>query len=259
MTASTLPALLYALLADDPARPLLTFYDDATGERVELSVRSFENWVAKTANLLHDELDADPGDHVALWLPTHWQSAVWACAAAACGVAVSHDPDVDTPVDVVVCGPCTLTAAAGLGAREVVALSLRPMGQGFETDLPPGVTDYAGTVLAQGDEFVPVAAPDPQAPFALSRAGSHSQQDLLARAREHAEKLGLQAHARLLTDANPAAPSGLAGGLLAAMVTAGSVVLNRNPDQAAVDTRVRQEQVTAQYWTTGEARRPGAG
>src|SRR5579859_6537412 len=43
--------LLRSLLEADPARPLITFYDDATGERVELSVKTFDNWVAKTANL----------------------------------------------------------------------------------------------------------------------------------------------------------------------------------------------------------------
>jgi uncharacterized protein (TIGR03089 family) len=253
MTATTLPALLAALLAADPARPLVTFYDDATGERVELSVRSFDNWVAKTANLLRDELDADTGDHVALWLPTHWQAAVWVWAAAACGVTVSHDPDVETAADVVVCGPDTLPAAAGGGAREVVALSLRPMGQGFATELPPGTTDYATTVLAQGDAFVPADAPDAQAPFVLTRDGAVTQQDLLDRARERAEALGLRRRGRLLTDANPAVASGLAGGVLAAMVTDGSVVLNRHPDPAAVDGRVRQEQVTGQWWTAATA------
>ena len=41
--------LLRSALAADPGRPLVTFYDDATGERVELSVATFANWVAKTA------------------------------------------------------------------------------------------------------------------------------------------------------------------------------------------------------------------
>ncbi|NDU76176.1 TIGR03089 family protein, partial [Actinomadura sp. DSM 109109] len=42
--------------AGDPSRPLVTFYDDAAGERVELSARTFDNWVAKTANFLVDGL-----------------------------------------------------------------------------------------------------------------------------------------------------------------------------------------------------------
>jgi non-ribosomal peptide synthetase component E (peptide arylation enzyme) len=43
----------------------------------------------------------------------------------------------------------------------------------------------------------------------------------------------------------------LCGGLLAAMVTGGSLVLNRHPDPAAVDGRVTQEQVTSQWWVDG--------
>ncbi|HEX2176982.1 MAG TPA: TIGR03089 family protein [Nocardioidaceae bacterium] len=248
MTATTLPALLNSLLDSDPARPLVTFYDDATGERIELSVKSFENWVAKTANLLQDELSADPGEHVALWLPAHWQSAVWMFAAAACGVVVSHDPGTETPVDIVVCGPDSLVAATESGARERVALSLRPMGHAFDEALPEGTTDYAGTVLAQDDSFLPIGTPDGDAPFALAPAGSRSQRELLEEGRGGAESLGLPPAGRLLTDANPADPAQFTKGVLAALVSGGSVVLNRHPDPAAVDGRVTQEQVTVQWW-----------
>ena len=31
----------------DAGRLLVTYYDDATGERVELSVATFDNWVAR--------------------------------------------------------------------------------------------------------------------------------------------------------------------------------------------------------------------
>src|SRR5262249_10238292 len=72
----------------DPVRPLVTFYDDATGERIELSATTFGNWVAKTANLLVDELDAEPGDRIALDLPPHWQTAVWLFAAWSAGLHV---------------------------------------------------------------------------------------------------------------------------------------------------------------------------
>jgi uncharacterized protein (TIGR03089 family) len=251
MTASTLPDLLTSLLRNDPARPLVTFYDDDSGDRVELSVKTFENWVAKTANLLQGELSADPGEHVALWLPTHWQTAVWVCAAAACGVTISADPRVRAPVDVAVCGPDSLAAATGSGARDVVALSLRPMGRGFDDGLPDGATDYAREVLAQGDSFLPLAAPDGEAEFLLSAEGPLSQRELLERARARSGDLGLDPAGRLLTDANPAQEAGLVGGLLAVMVTGGSVVLTRHADPAAVDGRVTQERVTAQWWCDG--------
>ncbi|HZB48967.1 MAG TPA: TIGR03089 family protein, partial [Mycobacteriales bacterium] len=64
-------ALLAAALAGDRAGPLLTFYDDATGERTELSTTTVANWVAKTANLLRDDVGAAPGDRVAVLLPAH--------------------------------------------------------------------------------------------------------------------------------------------------------------------------------------------
>jgi len=248
MTAPTLPGLLRSLFDADPARPLVTFYDDATGERVELSVKSFENWVAKTANLLQDELSTDPGEHVALWLPAHWQSAVLVCAAAACGLVVSNDPAMQTPVDLVVCGPDSMSAALDAGARDVVGVSLRPMGQGFGSELPDGVTDYAASVLAQGDVFVPVGVPDGDTPFLLTADGTRSQRELLETARKRAEELGLGDGGRLLTDASPADTAGLTGGLLAAMVTGGSVVLNRNADPAATERRAAQEQVTSTWW-----------
>ena len=79
-------ALLAAALLRDPAGPLLTYYDDATGERTELSATSLANWVAKTANLLRDDLGTAPGDRVAVLLPAHWQAAAillgaWTAAA----------------------------------------------------------------------------------------------------------------------------------------------------------------------------------
>ncbi|MFN4091190.1 MAG: TIGR03089 family protein, partial [Alphaproteobacteria bacterium] len=53
---TTFAATLADRLAHDPGQPLITFYDEATGERVELSVTTYANWVAKTASLLVEEL-----------------------------------------------------------------------------------------------------------------------------------------------------------------------------------------------------------
>ena len=49
----------------------MTFYDDATGERVELSVATYANWVAKTSSLLVEELDLERGMRLLLDLPAH--------------------------------------------------------------------------------------------------------------------------------------------------------------------------------------------
>lgn len=121
--------LLRAALGEDPARPLITFYDDRSGERVELSVKTFDNWVAKTANLLQDELNAAPEDRAALLLPAHWQSAVWLLACWSVGVTAvpAGDP---AEAQLVVSGPDGLAAAEACGG-ERVALALRPLGGRF--------------------------------------------------------------------------------------------------------------------------------
>ena len=58
-------ALLDPLLAADPVGPRITFYDNATGERIELSAVTLANWAAKTANLLRDEYGAGSRGSVA--------------------------------------------------------------------------------------------------------------------------------------------------------------------------------------------------
>ncbi len=181
--------LLRRRLADDPSGPLVTFYDDARGERVELSARTFENWVAKTANLLVDGLAAEPGTRAVLVLPPHWQTAVWLTACWTAGVlAEPLDPEAfrargagngggagdrdgaggaaepaagDEPY-ILVAAQEVLEEVLGDeelagGAEEVVGLSLHALG-GPLADCPPGVVDYAVEVRAHGDRFVP----DPQ-------------------------------------------------------------------------------------------------
>ena len=63
------------MLRADPVGPRITYYDDATGERIELSAVTLANWAAKTGNLLRDELGAGAGSRVAVLLPAHWQTA----------------------------------------------------------------------------------------------------------------------------------------------------------------------------------------
>lgn len=221
--------LLARALASDPGRPFVTFYDDATGERVELSVATFDNWVAKTANLLRDGLDAEPGDRLAVMLPTHWQGAIWMLAGWTAGLVVDFDSAINA--EVVVTGPDTVDAAIAVGAGEVVALSLRPLGGSSTTALPDGVLDYASEVSSYGDQFVP-DDPDDADPA------------LVAAARARADQLGLAEGARLLTDANPAAPGGHLDALLAPLAVNGSVVLLRNPDPDRIDRHATDEKVT---------------
>src|ERR1700755_1443664 len=63
------------MLRADPVGPRITYYDDATGERIELSAVTLANGAAKTGNLLRDELGGGPASRVAVLLPAHWQTA----------------------------------------------------------------------------------------------------------------------------------------------------------------------------------------
>jgi acyl-CoA synthetase (AMP-forming)/AMP-acid ligase II len=87
--------LLASELRRDGARPLLTWYDDGTGERIELSVATAANWAAKTANLLVDEHGLGPGDMVALRPYSHWLSVVVALGAWTAGVTINVRDDAD--------------------------------------------------------------------------------------------------------------------------------------------------------------------
>ncbi|MBB5939091.1 TIGR03089 family protein [Streptomyces zagrosensis] len=239
--------LLRSALAADPARPLVTFYDDATGERVELSVATFANWVAKTANLLQGDLAAEPGDRLALLLPAHWQTAVWLLACSSTGVVaeVGGDP---AAADLVVSGPDTLDAARACGG-ERMALSLRPLGVRFPQP-PEGFADYAVEVPGQGDQFAPFAPVDPAAPALVVGAGGPelSGAQTVERARADAAERGLTPGARLLSGLAYDTWDGLSAGLLAPLATGGSVVLCRHLDRldpAALDKRRQTERVTA--------------
>ncbi|NWF29841.1 TIGR03089 family protein [Streptomyces sp. PKU-EA00015] len=236
--------LLRSALAADPARPLVTFYDDATGERVELSVATFANWVAKTANLLQGDLAAEQGERLALLLPAHWQTAVWLLACSSVGVVadVGGDP---ARADHVVAGPGQFDA--GLACRgERIALSLAPLGRRFPVP-PAGYADYAVEVPGQGDRFAPYAPVDP-GEAALAVAGLElSGAELVDRARADAERLGLGPGSRLLSGLPYDTWEGLSAGLFAPLAAGGSVVLCRNLGELSEDglaKRIESERVT---------------
>ncbi|MET9483692.1 TIGR03089 family protein [Streptomyces sp. NPDC006638] len=241
--------LLRSALATDPARPLVTFYDDATGERVELSVATFANWVSKTANLLQGDLGAEPGDRLALLLPAHWQSAVWLLACASVGVTVEIGGDPGA-ADLVVSGPDTLDAARACGG-ERVALALRPLGGRFPA-APAGFADYAVEVPGQGDRFAPYAPVDPDAPALVIGGGSSAGTELtwaglVARARADAGVRGLGPGSRVLSGLAYDTWEGLSAGLFAPLAAGGSVVLCRNLGELpaeSLEKRVESERVT---------------
>jgi uncharacterized protein (TIGR03089 family) len=219
------------------ARPLITFYDDATGERIELSATTTANWSAKAANLLRDECDVEPGTPVAVLLPAHWQTAAVLLAAWWCGAEVVAEPG---DAEWVLCDAERVDRALAAGpAGGVVALSLDAFGKGVP-GLPSGVVDFATEVRLQGDEFVPWA-PVPDTAPALAGA---TVAEVLADARARADALGLTASDRVLSTLDWSGPDGLGDGLLAVLAAGASLVQCAHPDEAALSRRTEAERTT---------------
>ncbi|MDB1087170.1 TIGR03089 family protein [Streptomyces sp. ACA25] len=236
--------LLRSALRADGARPLVTYYDDSTGERVELSVATFANWVAKTANLLQDELNAEPGDRLALLLPAHWQTAVWLLACASTGVVAEVDGD-PAAADLVVTGPGGLTGARACPG-ERIALSLRPMGARFPQP-PEGFTDYAVAVPGQDDTFTAYAPPGPDDPALVVDGAEYSAGRIVEAARADARTRRLEPGDRLMSRLDYSGWAGLSAGLFAPLAAGASVVLSRPADgldEARLTARLESERIT---------------
>ncbi|MFE0749858.1 TIGR03089 family protein [Gordonia sp. NPDC058843] len=143
----TITDAVFAAVADH-SRPLLTFYDDSTGERTELSGATLGNWAAKTANYLVDEIGVVAGDVVAVDLPEHWQTAGILLGALWAGAEVHFDTTDDAMV--------LFTSRDRLDGHpdveEVVVASLDPFALPLR-DLPPGVGDYGSVVRVHGDQY----------------------------------------------------------------------------------------------------------
>jgi uncharacterized protein (TIGR03089 family) len=226
-------AVLDPLMASDPAGPRITYYDDATGERIELSTVTLANWAAKTGNLLRDELGAGPGTRVAVLLPAHWQTAavlfgIWWIGAE---VVLSGDADIAL---------CTADRLPdgddAVGAGEVAVLSLDPFGKPA-ADLRIGVTDYATSVRVHGDQISPERHPG-------SALDGRSVADTLAGAQASAAAQGFTAGDRVLSMAGWTTSDELTDNLLAVFAAGASLVQVANPDASALDRRRQMEKVT---------------
>jgi uncharacterized protein (TIGR03089 family) len=226
-------AILDPMLRADPVGPRITYYDDATGERIELSGATLANWAAKTGNLLRDEMGAGPASRVAVLLPAHWQTAAvlfgvwWIGAEAVLGAA---------DADVALCTADRLGEADGTGAGEVAVLSLDPFGRP-SPDLPIGVTDYATAVRVHGDQIVPERHPGP------ALAG-RSVDEILADCERSSAARELTSSDRVLSTASWTRPEELVDGLLSILAVGASLVQVANPDPAMLQRRIETERVT---------------
>jgi uncharacterized protein (TIGR03089 family) len=280
----------FAVLAErQPGRygdkPFLTWYDDARDQRVELSFKTFDNWVAKVANLLVDEFDAGPGDRVAVALAGHWQAAavLAACWLVGAGV-VAVAPDA---------GAAELTAALGGGVVAAFVGEERAAEAAAAPGMPPVVAvaadlfgrsehdtgaarNFARVVPAMGDHLPATADPEGEAlqvaPAPGGRGATAASHDaaggpaaggaggdratmpqLLREAGRVAGRVGLGDGDRLLSGLPLLAPTGVAVGLLAPFGSGAGVVLAAAFEPGRFWKRVADERVTVAALSPAQA------
>ena len=221
--------------ANGPA-PLVTWYDDALGERSEISGQTMANWVAKTANLLTDGLGLGPGDRASLGLPPHWQTVGVAIGCWSAGLCVAEGPQ---PSDVAFVATEQATPSWPGGDR--FSCGLHPLGMPARAGtVPSGYADFIAEMRVHGDYFKP--RPVGGAAAAMDRDGRRrTHADLIAEAKSRAKHHGIDG-GRVLIDAD--AHPDMLDWLLAPLVTGASIVLCRNRDQSRTASRISAERVT---------------
>jgi uncharacterized protein (TIGR03089 family) len=231
-------AILDPIMRADPVGPRITYYDDASGERIELSAATLTNWAAKTGNLLRDELGAGAGSRVAVLLPAHWQTAAVLFGAWWIGAEVLlANPGGEA--DIALCTADRLDeadAAVAPTGGVVVVLSVDPLGRPAP-DLRVGVTDYARAVRVHGDQIDPEPRPGP------ALEGS-SADEVLALCEKSAAATSLTSSDRVWSANAWGTPAELIDNMLAVFAVGASLVQVAHPDPAAQQRRRDSEKVT---------------
>jgi uncharacterized protein (TIGR03089 family) len=236
-------------------KPFITWYDDHRDERVELSYKTFGNWVAKTANLLVDELGAEPGDRVGAVLADHWQTPIVLAACWRAGVSVvvldpaASDPPPEGLVAAFVREEHLGFAETALGGTTVVALTADLLGRG-QRDLGKALS-FSRLVPSMGDEFD--GGPDPAGGALTAGGDAATMAGLVGRAAALAGRTGLGDTDRLLSGRPLLTVDGAVTGLLAPFLSGAGVVLAAGLDPARFWKRVADERVTLAVLEPGQA------
>jgi uncharacterized protein (TIGR03089 family) len=240
-------------------RPLVTWYHGAAGQRVELSRASFGNWVAKTANLLVEELGLEAGDRAAVLLPSHWLGPALLAACWRAGIStVPVGPGAQREA------AAALLADAGCAAGFVHESLLAEVPARFPGGPPPllVVTDdllgrsdaelgaaqpFARLAASMPDHFDGQrAAPEAEALLVAEHGGARSwtQADLAGAAADLGARLGLRDGDRLYSGLGLDRAAGVVAGAAVPTMLGNGVVLERDPDPRAVPGRLAAERVT---------------
>ena len=226
---------------------LLTYYDDATGERTGLSAAELGDWTAAMSALLTDGCGLGPGSRAAVLLPPHWQTAVVLLGAWAAGVEVSYQGWATAGLS----APTTTYDASFVAGNRVrswleeippakhqFVLGLAPHG-GPTADVPDGYRDF----LAELRPFARAAPPSARiADTQAASADGTTYREMTTVAAGIAQSQGINAGDRVLVDAGSLEDPLL--WLLPPLTAGASLVVCANLDPAARADRIAAERVT---------------
>jgi uncharacterized protein (TIGR03089 family) len=229
-------------------RVLLTYCDDATGERTELTAPALGGWAGRAAGLLRDGCGLRPGDRATVLLPPHWQTAAVLLGAWSLGVAVSYRPWATAGLAPPDAAPwdAVFVAKNRLGSwleavpagRHRFVLGLAADGAGL-VDVPDGYRDFIAETHRYHDAppaYWEVGGADSASPDGTTYA------EWAGLAHGFADTLGLKTGDRVLVDVSAREQPVM--WLLAPLSVGASVILCANLDRAAVQQRAAAEGAT---------------
>ncbi|GAA2906390.1 hypothetical protein Acy02nite_27340 [Actinoplanes cyaneus] len=223
---------------------LITYYDDATGERTGLTAAELGRWSAATAELLTGECGLRAGNRAGVLLPPHWQTAVVLLGVWAAGLEVSFR------------GWSTAGLVSGGPALDVTFVEHRRVGNwldevpraphqfvlGAADDVPHGYRDFLPAVRAHLGAEPPVDRAGNEA-AAVPDGTTFSEYGATAAAL--ARSRGIERGDRVLIEADASEEPLI--WLLAPLTAGASIVLCANPDRSRLDDRMTIEGVTRLY------------
>lgn len=227
---------------------LITYIDDSTGERTDLTAADLGSWVAATAALLSGECGLGRGSRAGVLLPPHWQTAAVLLGAWAAGIVVSFrawstaglSDEVDADLDV------TFVERRRVGswledvpsARFQFVLGLAPGGR-KSPDVPSGYRDFPAAARAH------LGAPPPPAGVAVGEVatvdGTTFGEYGVAAATLAAAR-GITTGDRVLVDVTSCEEPMI--WLMAPLTVGASIVLCANLDPGRLADRITSEGIT---------------
>ncbi|MDT4991024.1 MAG: hypothetical protein QOH97_916 [Actinoplanes sp.] len=223
------------VVAAPPA--LITYYDDATGERTALSAAQLGEWAAASAALLVEGCRLRRGDRAAVLLPPHWETAAVLLGAWSVGLEVSYQGWATAGLQKP--GRYDVTFVAGSRVRSWLEDPPRGDHQFVLGEPADGYRDWRGAVRPYLGARPPVLLPGRD-----ERAGpdgtTFGEWSTIAAAIAQAHDIGPSD--RVLVDA--ASSEQPVAWLLVPLMAGASVVLCANLDRATLATRLTEERVT---------------